>query len=95
MPEEAVGGHRRLFERAVQLASMFRDRVGERAPRPVITASDLLARFEGPTPEIGEEPLTVLDALNAAAEPGLTPSNAFRFYSARTGTRGATAHINS
>ena len=80
MPEEAVGGHRRLFERAVQLASMFRDRIGERAPRPVITASDLLARFEGPTPEIGEEPLTVLDALNLAAEPGLTASVGPRFF---------------
>ena len=80
MPEEAVGGHRRLFERAVQHASVFRDRIGERAPRPVITASDLLARFEGPTPEIGEEPLTVLDALNLAAEPGLTASVGPRFF---------------
>jgi len=54
--------HRRLFQRAADHASAFRDRVADRAPRPAISAAALQARFEGPTPEVGQDPLAVLDA---------------------------------
>ena len=77
----AVGGeHRRLFERAAAHACEFRARVADRAPRPVIGASELQALFDGPTPEVGEEALLTLDALNGAALPGLTASTGPRFF---------------
>jgi len=72
--------HRRLFQRAADHASAFRDRVADRAPRPAISAAALQARFEGPTPEVGQDPLAVLDALQSAAEPGLTAAAGPRFF---------------
>lgn len=71
---------RRLFERAAQHAGNFRAGVSDRPPRPVISAAELQALFDGPTPELGEEPLRTLDALNAAADPGLTGSTGTRFF---------------
>jgi len=76
----ATAGHRRLFQRAADHASAFRDRVADRGPRPVISAAALQARFDGPTPEIGQDPLAVLDALQSAAEPGLTAASGPRFF---------------
>jgi glutamate/tyrosine decarboxylase-like PLP-dependent enzyme len=76
----ATAGHRRLFQRAADHASAFRDRVADRGPRPVISAAALQARFDGPTPEIGQNPLAVLDALQSAAEPGLTAASGPRFF---------------
>lgn len=76
----AVPEHRRLFQRAADHASAFRDRVADRAPRPAISATALQARFDGPTPEVGQNPLVVLDALQAAAEPGLTAATGPRFF---------------
>ena len=72
--------HRRLFQRAADYAARFRDELGQRPPRPVISPAQLEARFAGPTPEVGGEALQVLDALHAAAEPGLTGSAGPRFF---------------
>jgi glutamate/tyrosine decarboxylase-like PLP-dependent enzyme len=72
--------HRRLFERATEHACRFRDRIAERPPRPVVAAAELEALFDGPTPEIGAAPLAVIDALDAAANPGLTASTGPRFF---------------
>jgi glutamate/tyrosine decarboxylase-like PLP-dependent enzyme len=76
----AAVDHRRLFQRAADHASAFRDRVADRAPRPAISAAVLQARFDGPTPEVGQDPLAVLDALQSAAEPGLTAAAGPRFF---------------
>jgi len=75
-----VSDHRRLFERATEHACRFRDALGERPPRPAIAAADLEALFGGPTPEMGADPLQVIDALNAAAAPGLAGSAGSRFF---------------
>jgi glutamate/tyrosine decarboxylase-like PLP-dependent enzyme len=72
--------HRRLFQRAAEHVSCFRDRIAERPPRPVIAAAELETLFAGPTPEIGADPLQVIDALRAAADPGLTGSAGPRFF---------------
>ena len=72
--------HRRLFERAAAHASHFRDGLEERPPRPTISAAELQALFDGPTPEVGLDGLQALDALNAAADPGLTASAGPRFF---------------
>jgi glutamate/tyrosine decarboxylase-like PLP-dependent enzyme len=71
---------RRVFERAAQHAADFRERIDERPPRPVLAAAELAARFDAPTPEAGADPLEVIDALNAAADPGLTGSTGPRFF---------------
>jgi glutamate/tyrosine decarboxylase-like PLP-dependent enzyme len=76
----ATAGHRPLFQRAADHASAFRDRVADRGPRPVISAAALQARFDGPTPEVGQDSLAVLDALRSAAEPGLTAAAGPRFF---------------
>ena len=75
-----VGNHRQLFERATEHACRFRDSLGERPPRPAIAAGDLEALFEGPTPEVGADPLQVIDALNTAATAGLAASPGPRFF---------------
>jgi glutamate/tyrosine decarboxylase-like PLP-dependent enzyme len=72
--------HRPLFERALEHASDFRDRIADRPPRPMIAPEELQSRFDGPTPEFGEDALAVIDALNDAAEPGLTGSAGPRFF---------------
>jgi hypothetical protein len=41
-PCAGTNEHRRLFERAVQYACDFRDRVADRAPRPVMSANERL-----------------------------------------------------
>jgi glutamate/tyrosine decarboxylase-like PLP-dependent enzyme len=74
------GAHGRLFERAVGYATRFRDGVASRPPRPLIAPAELEARLGGPTPEVGAEPLEVIDALAAAADPGLTASTGSRFF---------------
>jgi glutamate/tyrosine decarboxylase-like PLP-dependent enzyme len=72
--------HRTLFARAAEHAARFRDELPARPPRPSLDAAALEALFDGPTPETGEDPLAVLDALAAAAEPGLTGSAGPRFF---------------
>lgn len=72
--------HRPLFERAALHASRFRDEQEERAPWPSVTPEALQARFGGPVPEDGCDPLVALEDLVAAAEPGLTGSTGRRFF---------------
>ena len=79
-PVPGATEHRRVFERALEHACNFRDRIADRPPRPVLSARELQALFDGPTPEAGEDPVEVIDALNAAADPGLTGSAGARFF---------------
>lgn len=72
--------HRRLFARALEHANRFRDRVADRPPWPAVTGVQLLSQFDGPLPEEGEDPVAVIDALTAAAEPGLSGTTGPRFF---------------
>jgi glutamate/tyrosine decarboxylase-like PLP-dependent enzyme len=72
--------HRRLFERALAHACRFRDGLETRPPWPTLEGAALEARFEGPTPEEGEDGAAVIDALAAAAEPGLSASPGSNFF---------------
>lgn len=69
-----------ILGRAYQHACDFRATVSDRVPRPIISPGALCALFDGPTPEVGEDPVAVIDALNAAADPGLTGSVGPRFF---------------
>jgi len=75
-----VTDHRALFVRAAEHAARFRNEISDRPPRPTIDAAALEARFGGPTPAEGEDPLAVIDALAAAAEPGLSGTTGNRFF---------------
>jgi glutamate/tyrosine decarboxylase-like PLP-dependent enzyme len=79
-PPAKAPAHRGLFERAVGHASRFHDGLGERPPWPAIAPTELQAQFDGPTPEAGEHPEMVIDALSNAAEPGLTGTAGPRFF---------------
>jgi glutamate/tyrosine decarboxylase-like PLP-dependent enzyme len=76
----ADSAHRLLFERAAEHSARFRDGIDARPPRPAIGAAELQARFDGATPEIGMDPVQAIDALNAAADPGLSGSAGPRFF---------------
>jgi glutamate/tyrosine decarboxylase-like PLP-dependent enzyme len=69
-----------VFERALMHAIRFRDSLPNWPPRPTLSAVALEALFDGPTPETGEPAVAVIDALVAAAEPGLTASAGPRFF---------------
>jgi glutamate/tyrosine decarboxylase-like PLP-dependent enzyme len=75
-----VTDHRTLFARAAEHAARFRDELPARSPRPTVEPAALEALFDGPTPEAGEDALAVVEALSAAAEPGLTGSAGPRFF---------------
>lgn len=68
------------FDLACAHAHTFRRNLSRRRPRPEITAEALEARFGGPTPEAGEDPAAVIDALALAAGPGLMASAGPRFF---------------
>ncbi len=72
--------HRALFERAATIASEFRDGIRDRPPYARADTAALQARFDAPTPETGDNPLDVLEALPFAAEPGLTATTGPRFF---------------
>jgi glutamate/tyrosine decarboxylase-like PLP-dependent enzyme len=69
-----------LFARAAELASEFRSSLPDRPPRPPASAAALRAAFGGPTPEVGEDPLAVIEALAQAADPGLAGTAGPRFF---------------
>jgi glutamate/tyrosine decarboxylase-like PLP-dependent enzyme len=70
----------RLFERALGHASRYRAMLDDRSPWPALTGAALQDRFDGPTPEDGEDGVAVIDALAAAAEPGLSGPAGARFF---------------
>lgn len=72
--------HRTLFARAAEHAARYRNESSNRPPRPTVEAAALEALFDGPTPEAGEDPVAVIDALAAAAEPGLSGTTGNRFF---------------
>jgi glutamate/tyrosine decarboxylase-like PLP-dependent enzyme len=79
-PSTGTSLHRQIFARALEHACDYRDHVAEHPPRPVVPAHELQALFDGPTPEFAEDPIAVIDALDAAARPGLTGSTGTRFF---------------
>lgn len=69
-----------MLERVLAHAVRQRDGLETRGPGAIDAPRQALARFEGPTPEAGEDPITVIDALVKAAEPGLMGVTGRRFF---------------
>jgi len=68
------------FDVANARAKAFRASLPDRPPRPVVVAAEFQARFDGPTPEHGEDSAAVIEALANAAEPGLMAVPGPRFF---------------
>ncbi|MGN6637052.1 MAG: aspartate aminotransferase family protein, partial [Oryzihumus sp.] len=71
--------HAAALEAAHRHALAWLDGLRERRVHPG-AGIDAVARFAGPLPEHGEDPATVVEALVAAAEPGLVASAGPRYF---------------
>ena len=69
-----------LYRRAAAIASAYRASVVERPVAPEVDLDALRAGFGGPLPVEGSAPPDVLDALVAAAEPGLVATVGPRYF---------------
>ena len=69
-----------LFQRAAAVAATYRATVAERPVATPVELDALRAAFGGPLPIDGAAPSAVLDALVAAAEPGLVGSVGPRYF---------------
>jgi glutamate/tyrosine decarboxylase-like PLP-dependent enzyme len=74
-----------LLTRVTGHALRWLDELPERPNRVATTTAQLLEQLGGPLPDKGEDPAATLDALVAAAEPGLLPSPGPRFFGWVTG----------
>lgn len=68
------------LEMACAHALAFRASLDARPPRPVRSAEEIRAGFDGPTPEDGEPAARTIKALAQAAEPGLMAVPGRRFF---------------
>ena len=69
-----------LWGAAARRAIAYRQGVGDRPQGPTAGYADMLEAFSGPTPETGADASAVLDALTAAADPGLPSMTGPRFF---------------
>ncbi|HUT51003.1 MAG TPA: aminotransferase class V-fold PLP-dependent enzyme [Alphaproteobacteria bacterium] len=73
------------LERAQAHAARYLDSLAERRVGPALDFEALMATLDGPLPATGEDPAAVIDALAAAAEPGLVASTGPRYFGFVTG----------
>lgn len=68
------------FKRAAELAIRFREGSDSRPGWATASVEHLFTRFDGPTPEEGEDATSVIEALAVAAEGGLMGMTGPDFY---------------
>ncbi len=68
------------LERAATLARAFVAGLPDRPVAPTVPLDELRARFGGPLPEAGEDPVTVIEQLAANADGGLVASAGPRYF---------------
>lgn len=71
MSDDFKPEHAAAFKRALELALSYRERSQEIPPRPTLPLADLRAAFDVGLPDEGRDPVEIIEALSAAAEPGL------------------------
>jgi glutamate/tyrosine decarboxylase-like PLP-dependent enzyme len=71
---------RALLQRAAELAVGWVESLDTRAIRPDMSYPAMLATFDGPVPEHGEDPLEVVEELALRAEPGLAAMGSGRYF---------------
>jgi hypothetical protein len=70
----------RAMRRAAELAMEFEKRLPERHVGAVTDAVALAARFGGPLPDEGEDPLSVVEEMARLLDPGLVASAGPRYF---------------
>jgi glutamate/tyrosine decarboxylase-like PLP-dependent enzyme len=75
-----VAGDRAALVKAAELAAAYLDALPERPVGRPPGLQALRAAFGGPLPDAGEDPVTVVERLAAAAEPGLVASAGPRYF---------------
>jgi len=75
-----VGDERELLRRTAEIAADFVESLDERSIRPRATVDALRAALGGPLPEAPSDPLDVIEALAAAAEPGVVGIPSGRYF---------------
>jgi glutamate/tyrosine decarboxylase-like PLP-dependent enzyme len=71
---------RQLLGRALEHAIAYRQDLGERPARPLKSYAEMRDVFDAPVPEIGADPLDVLEQLATEARDGLMPTVGPRFF---------------
>jgi glutamate/tyrosine decarboxylase-like PLP-dependent enzyme len=71
---------RRLLSDTAELAADYLEGLPERPVRPLVGVDELRASLGGPLPEAPADPGEVIEALAAAAEPGLVASPSGRYF---------------
>ena len=75
-----MGDERELLRRTAEIAADFVESFDERSIRPRATVDELRAALGGPLPEAPSDPLDVIEALAAAAEPGVVGIPSGRYF---------------
>ena len=75
-----MGDERELLRRTAEIAADFVESLDERSIRPRATVDELRAALGGPLPEAPSDPLDVIEALAAAAEPGVVGIPSGRYF---------------
>jgi len=70
----------RVLDRAAELAKDYLAGLSERRVGPTVDLAALRAAMGGPLPEHGEDPITVIERLAQAAEPGLVATAGPRYF---------------
>ncbi|HEY5873120.1 MAG TPA: hypothetical protein VIT46_07765, partial [Gaiellaceae bacterium] len=69
-----------LLQRTAELAADFLDTLDTRPIRPSAGVEELRESLGGPLPDTASDPLQVIDALSAAAEPGIVGIPSGRYF---------------
>ncbi|HXG75616.1 MAG TPA: hypothetical protein VNJ53_03510, partial [Gaiellaceae bacterium] len=75
-----MGEERELLRRTAELAAGYVESLDERPVFPARTVAELRAALGGPLPDGPAEPLEVVEALAAAAEPGVVAMGGGRYF---------------
>lgn len=75
-----MSDERELLRRTAEIAADFVETLGDRSIRPAAGVEELRAALGGPLPEQPTDPLEVLEALAAAAEPGVVGIPSGRYF---------------
>jgi len=75
-----VGDERELLRRTAEIAAEFVETLDERSIWPPATVDELRATLGGPLPEESSDPVDVIEALAAAAEPGVVGIPSGRYF---------------
>ena len=80
VPRLARVSERELLRRTAEIAADFVESLDERSIRPRATVDELRAALGGPLPDEPSDPLEVIEALAAAAEPGVVGNPSGRYF---------------